>query len=120
MIDASEVLLDPDFVEPFDVRRSTPGTFASGSEGVFQQGYQVLHLIGAIQPPGPDEAKRLKEGVRIDNIRCVWCVDEIKLGDGKTREADVLIFHGGNWRVFKVEDWRTNGYWLAFVEGIVT
>lgn len=116
LIDVSELMDDPEMAQPFTVRRPT-GSF--GNEGIYTKSYKTLALVGPVQPAGPEAAKIVPEGTRLDNLMCFYSVDQLSVGDGKNVEADIVQFQGDSFKVVKVLPWGNNGYWCAYAEGYV-
>lgn len=118
MIDVSELLADPDFARRLTLRRPRATTFTN--EGEAQAAYGEESIVGVVQPASAAELKIMPEGSRLDDVLSVWSAEELRTGDGKTTEPDVLVIDRKSYKVVKCEPWPDNGYWRAFAEGFVT
>lgn len=123
LVDVSELMTDPEFAREFTRRRPT-GTFAA--DGSFSSTYDEAIMMGVVQPANSDDMKTLPEGTRIDNVRVFWVADSegaaaVRIGDGKTFEADVLVLGPELFRVIRAEPRREDGgYFRVWAEGFVT
>lgn len=117
MISVSELLSDPDFCEAFQVIRSS-GSFLN--EGEYTQlPNQTIDMKGAIQPAKQQDIVQFtQEGERLGNLIVVYCNQEIRQSDAKSQESDIVVWHGGQYRVVQARQWRDFGYWQVFAEGI--
>jgi hypothetical protein len=120
VIDVGEVINDPDFARTFTVQRPT-GTLAN--EGVSRKTWSTLDRSGVVQPAEPADLAILPEGTRINNTIKLWCTEELRVGDGKTDSADIVIVDAKKYRVIRSEEWPIAGgagYWKVWAEGFVT
>lgn len=118
MINVAELLTDEDFARRLMLRRPRATTF--DNEGEALASYGETSIIGVIQPATPAELKLMPEGSRLDDVLSVWCAEELRAGDGKTLEPDVLVIDRKSYKVTKCEPWADNGYWRVFAEGFVS
>lgn len=116
MIDVSELMTDPELSRTFTVRRPR-GEFAN--EGEFTSSYKDTLIRGVVQQAKPNDLKFLPEGTRIDDILSVWSAEEMRGGDGKTQEPDVLLIDGAYFKVIRAEPRPDGGYWRVFVQGYI-
>ncbi len=117
MINVAELMTDPDFVQPFTVKRFTAGYV---TEGEFAQNApQVMHLVGAIQHPKPaDLARFASEGERNTAIIKVYCGQKLRDTNGEGQQSDVITWRCEDYRVFECAPWMDNGYWQVFAQKI--
>lgn len=114
-MDVGELMIDPELgARGFTLRRSKPPKFAN--EGVLQPAYGETPMTGIVQPATAREIQLLPEGERLDAVISVWSADELRCGDGKLQQPDVLVIDGELFRVVKCEPWQQGGYWRAFAE----
>jgi hypothetical protein len=117
MIDVSELMTDPDFVQPFTVKRFTAGYMVEGEYA--QNAPQILHLKGSIQQPNSaDKGRFAAEGERNDAIIKVYCAQRLNNTDGEGKQSDVITWQCHEYRVIECRPWVDNGYWLVFAEKI--
>ncbi len=117
MIDVSELMKDPDFVQPLVLKRFAGG-FAV--EGEYAQGVpKPIRILGAIQhPSSSDRARFAAEGERNTAIIKIYCGEKLQDTDGDGKQSDVITWHCEDYRVFECRPWRDNGYWQAFAQRI--
>jgi hypothetical protein len=115
VINVAELLVDPDFVRSFTIKRPT-GSFAN--EGVYSVTYSDLSATGCVQPASPRELQLMPEGSRLGDVIAVWSNVEMRVADGKV-ESDVIVVDSKNYKVVKCEPWPESGYYKALAEGYV-
>jgi len=116
MISVAELMLDPDFVRTFTVRRAR-GAFAD--EGVYSSTYQNMTIVGIVQPASPRELLMLPEGSRLKDVIAVWSNLEMRVADGDKLESDIVVVDGKTYRVIKCEPWPQAGFFKVLAEGYV-
>lgn len=114
MINVGELMIDPDFVRAFTLRRPSLGTFAD--EGVYSTTYGEQSLIGVIQPASPKELELLPEGSRLDEVLAIWSNVEMRVGDGAKVESDVVVHNTKSYRVIKCEPWPEAGFYKVLAK----
>lgn len=118
MIDVSELVVDPDFAQSFQVKRHGAPTLSNEGEAVAT--FTVLDLYGVVQPASQNDViKYLPEGQRQGNFISIWCKDEVRMGNGQAQLPDIVMNHGGVYRVAFSKNWVDNGYWFAIAQGFV-
>lgn len=118
MINLSEIVLNPAFAQPFQIKRLS-GTFAN--EGEFTETNTTIDRYGVIQPAKPDDVlKFLPEGERQGNAIMVHCADEVRMGDGVGLRSDIILWHGEQYRVAFAKPWQDYGYWFVIAVGMAT
>lgn len=113
MIDVSELMTDPDFAQPYSLRRTAAGTYAN--EGEWQRGpLTTLPRVGVIQPASQDDQiKFVPEGERGENAIRVWDAEEIYISDGAGQQSDIILFNGNTYRAAARRPWGGNGYFFV-------
>lgn len=109
MIDVSEILSDPDLCQPFIAQRSS----GEWQAGVYVGTPTDVPLYGAVQSPDAKTLEQVPEGDRVVGARVFWSVSPMY----ETRSeglSDILIYHGVQYRVAKVWNWSSNGYFKAY------
>lgn len=114
MIEISELMTDPDFAQPFVIRRVS-GAFAG--EGEFTRTETTVNASGVIQPASEDDLKMLPEGERSDSAIKVYSKTELRRGDGAGTESDVIEWLGKRYRVMQSKPWQLHGYYFAIATG---
>jgi hypothetical protein len=106
-IDVTELLLDPDFVDPIQViRRAT--TVNQYGENVLVE--TTINTYGSVQPANFKELQRLPESLQAHDVRSFYLNLEI-VQDASTAYPDVLVFKGKRYQV------QTAAPWLNFGAG---
>jgi hypothetical protein len=112
MIDVSENLKDPDLCVPFTVRRST----GSLQAGRYVDTMTPVQLFGSVQVADANTLLQVPEGDRVTGARVFWSTSpmyETRTGDHEGL-SDELVHDGILYRVAKVWNWSTNGFFKAF------
>lgn len=120
MIDVSEVMRDPEFTSAITLRREA-GAYSTdpASTGEWTPSYAETQIVAIVQPASPEELLLLEEGERNKNTISVWSVSELRGGDGKRQQPDVLIVDGRYYRVIRVEPRPDGNYFRAVAQGYV-
>jgi hypothetical protein len=105
--DVSKLTQDPG-MGASSFTRLRPTTTTSG-EGVPSMAYVSSPMIGIVVPAGPAQAKRLPEGVRLDDVRVFHTSFDVSAGDGAAQLPDVLRHGGKSYEVLSVLDLRQVG-----------
>jgi hypothetical protein len=117
VIDVSELMTDTDFVRTITRRRPT-GTRAA--DGSWSQTYVDADILASVQPPEQKEIVPTPEGSRgTEDTVEVWSASEMRMGDGETYEADLLVIDGVTYTVVGNEDWSVNGYYKVLARQFV-
>lgn len=116
-VDVGEIMVDPELVQPFTVKRPTT-TLAN--HGVAATTYQELDLSGIVEPATPQEIAMLPEGERSSEIMNFRCAQELLPGDGKSTTGDLALFGGNKYMVIKSERWGAvgSGYFKATAKAV--
>lgn len=104
-IDVSELLLDPDFIDPVTIIRRTPTVDLYGENKLTEQGSPTF---GSVQPVSGKTLSRMPEALRILNVMSFW-VKGVIVSDGTCRYPDILVFKGNRFAVQAVFDWTNWG-----------
>lgn len=115
MIEVSELMTDPDFAQAFDIIRESV-TLVEGESQVSQ--VTIPGVIGVIQPASREDiVLYAPEGERGDEWISIWCVQEIRDGNGVDKFSDVIVWQGRHHRVRKSKPWNTQGHYRAWAQG---
>lgn len=101
LLDVTEVLTDPLFIDTGLVRRRLAETV--GTDGVAVHTPSTLIFSGSVQPTG-DQAKRLEDGTWHTSAIEVWTKADLISGEVSTT-ADQVQWKGAWYVVMKVLDW---------------
>lgn len=105
MIDVSDLLLDPDFVEPLVLVKRTSTVSQFGENQVSEVKVQA---IGSIQPLTGKDLERLPEALRQRNVRTFWMKTEVAT-DGEAKYLDLIEFQGKRYQVLSSKPWLNWG-----------
>lgn len=111
-IDTSELLVDPDFVDPISVIVRT-STVNSRGENTMEE--QWAHTFGSVQPISGKDLMRLPESLRMENVSSFWMKGCVPLTDNEAYPS-IFVFNGKRFAVRKLMSW--NNWGAGFVEGI--
>lgn len=104
-IDVTELLLDPDFVDPVVLTHRKPLVDNFGQNTLTEQSFQT---VGSVQPISGKTLARLPEALRIANVMSFWIQGTI-VSDGNCQYPDVISFKGVRFAVQMVFDWTNWG-----------
>jgi len=100
-IDVSELMVDPDFVDPMVIIRRTPFVDNLGQNQLKEQGFNTY---GSIQSISGKTLQRIPEALRVANGMSFFVKGQI-IADGTCRYPDILVFNGVRFAVQVVFDW---------------
>lgn len=104
-IDVSDLLSDPDFVDPLTIvhRKSSVDNFG---ENVLQE--FSTSSIGSIQPASGRTLQRLPDALRLANVYDFYVKGTI-ISDGKCLYPDLIVYKGSKYAVQTIMDWSNFG-----------
>lgn len=107
-VDVSELLSDPDFVDPIQVITRFPRINSYGEQSVSES---VIDTYGSVQPANYRTIQKLPEGMRVANV-CSFFFKGRIVASEPGKYASVLVFRGERYQVQTVGDWSNfgNGY----------
>lgn len=111
LIDVSELLTDPDFVDPISIIHRTQVVNSMGENTLTEA---AVCTVGSVQPASGKTLMRLPEALRVANISSFWVKGKI-VADGSTKYPDLLTFRGKRYQVQTVFDW--SNYGQGYCEG---
>ncbi len=111
-IDVSELMSDPDFVDPIQVITRTPSVSEFGENTV--NTVSTLSTIGSVQPASGRALQRLPEALRVANVSSFWFKGQI-IATETSRYPSILVFRGKRYQVQTVMDWSNFG--AGYTEG---
>jgi hypothetical protein len=104
-IDVSDILADPDMVDPIVIIRRSAHVNEFGQNEIQQQGFSAW---GSVQPASGKTLQRLPEAFRVANVMSFWVKGKI-ISDGRDRYPDLLVFGGERYAVQVIFDWTNWG-----------
>ena len=110
-VDVSDLLSDPDFVDPIQVITRTPRTNSLG-EASFSE--CVLNTYGSVQPADFKTVNKLPEALRVANVSSFFFKGEI-VATAPGKYSSVLVFRGQRYQLQTVADYSNWG--RGFTEG---
>lgn len=122
MIDMTELMFDPDFVQPISIEvLRTQGRYDGHGLYLSDGPRQTLMFIMVIQQSSPKDLMALPEGERNGDFITCWSHGELVVADGVSQEqSDVILWREKPYRVVKCADRSDNGFWEAIAQNQVT
>jgi hypothetical protein len=112
MIQIGEVVIDPDFAQPFTILRST----GAWLNGVWKSIQTAIQGYGTIASPTVRELEMLPEGDLAKGAMVFWSAQPIygtHATEGIGGSSDILVWRGHNYRVLDVKQYQDYGYYRA-------
>lgn len=121
MINVAEIVVDPDFAQPYTVYRET-GAFVNYK---FVKNPEVaLPYYGAVYPATQYEINQVPEGDRTSILVCFCSTTDkpfylsreasaSKLTDGKEGISDQIVWQNDRYKIIKIWPYLDFGYWLC-------
>lgn len=110
-IDVSELMSDPDFVDPIRLVTRRPKVNSLGENVLFEQ---VQDTFGSVQPANYRTVQKLPEALRVANVSSFWIKGKIVASE-PGKYASVIVFRGVRYQVQTVADWSNFG--AGYTEG---
>lgn len=104
-IDVTDLVLDPDFVDPVMVIRRGSMISAYGENIITEN---PLHTVASVQPASGKQLERIPESLRIHDVRCFYIKMEI-IQDSTCEYPDILVFRGVRYQVQSTMNWEPFG-----------
>ena len=104
-IDISDVLCDPDMVDPIIHIYRSSCVNSLGQNELTEQGTPTF---GSVQSVSGKTLQRIPEAFRVVGVMSFWIKGKI-ITDGRGRYPDVLVFRGDRYLVQVVFDWTNWG-----------
>jgi len=104
-IDVSDILADPDMVDPIVLihRKTTVDEF--GQNQLTESG---VPTYGSVQPISGKTLQRLPDEFRVANVMSFWVRGKL-VSDGKCQYPDIISFNGQRFAVQTIFDWTNWG-----------
>lgn len=104
-IDVSDLLSDPDFIDPVQVIRRV-ATVNSRGENVIVE--TTIDTFASVQPASSKVIQRLPEALRMADVRSFYLRLEI-VQDSSTAYPDVMVFKGKRFQIQTAAPWGNWG-----------
>jgi hypothetical protein len=104
-IDVTDVLADPDMVDPVVLTHRIPTVDNYGSNQLTEE---AVNTFGSVQSVSGKTLARLPDEYRVANVMSFWIRGKI-IADGKNRYPDLICFNGERYAVQAVFDWTNWG-----------
>lgn len=122
LVDVSELMSDPEFMQAATRRRGTRA-FAVGGEGEITTSYADTSIMVSYQPleeSGESAIDKLPpEGQRGSGaLFWLFSSSELRVDDGDNGLSDVVVVGARAFKVVHVDDWASHGYYVAIAEEI--
>lgn len=111
LVDVSELLSDPDFVDPIEVITRVPTVDGLGQNSVSES---TLSSFGSVQSVSGKELERIPEALRNLDVRSFFFKGTIT-ATSPGKYSSVLVFRGARFQVKHVNDW--SNYGAGYCEG---
>ncbi len=110
-IDVTDLMTDPDFVDPVLLITRTPRVDDYG-RNIFTE--QTQHTVGSVQPASYRTVQKLPEAMRVANVSSFWLKGTI-IASAPGKYSSILVFKGMRYQVQTVADWSNFGQ--GYTEG---
>lgn len=105
--DVSELMLDPDFVDPIEVLRNGVSVGTDGLERITSP-TSFNEVVGSVQPAAGKDLAQLPEAERVEGTLSIWT--SFRLTERtETTQADIVLWQGQHHRVVKILSWSHYG-----------
>lgn len=105
LIDVTELLLDPDFIDAMKVITRIPTVNSLGENAL---GETTLYSVGSVQPASGKTISKLPEAFRVANVSSFWFKGQI-IATAPGQYSSILVFKGVRFQVQTVADWTNWG-----------
>ena len=110
-IDVSELMSDPDLVDPIQLITRFPRVNYLGRQVLSEK---VVDTVGSVQPANYRTVQKLPEAMRVANVSSFWIKGEI-IASEPGKYSSILVFRGQRYQVQTVADWSNFG--RGYTEG---
>ncbi len=112
LVDVTELLVDPDFVDAMQVITRFPAVSSLGENFMKEV---VRNSVGSIQSASGRDVRKLPEAMQQENVSTFWFKGEI-IASATCKYSSVLVFKGTRYQVRHVNDWSNWG--AGWTEGL--
>ncbi len=112
LIDVSDLLVDPDFIDSLTLIHRTFTISQYGENTLVET---TINTVGSVQPASAKQIQRLPEALRTADVRSFFIKAEIQ-SDGASQYPDIISFQGFRYQIQSVAPWLNYG--AGWNEGI--
>ncbi len=105
LIDVSELMVDPDFVNQFSIIHRTANVNDSGENVITEN---TVSAIGSIQAGNGDTLKRLPEAARKEKAITAYTKTELR-ADNCGGYSDIIVWQNQRYQVLIITPWGNYG-----------
>jgi len=104
-IDVSELLLDPDFIDPVQVIHRSTSIDQYGSNVITEVCFPT---VASVQPTTGRDLERLPEALRVKDVRTFYLKADL-VADGDGRYPYVIVYRSQRYQVINTKPWLNWG-----------
>lgn len=112
LIDTTDLLVDPDFVNALSLIHRTPTV---DNYGQLQLSSVTVNTIGSVQPITGKALQRVPESLRVADVRSFWIRGDI-IADGSSQYPDLISYGGQSYAIQITFPWTNWG--AGWTEGV--
>lgn len=105
LVDVTELLHDPDFVDKISLITRTPTVNALGENVISEKS---IESYGSVQPASGKDLLRLPEALRLKDVSIFYFQGEI-IATAPGKYSSILVFNGKRYQVQNILDWSNFG-----------
>lgn len=105
-LDVTELLYDPDFVDPVILIHRTATVDAFGENVLVETSFNT---VGSVQATSGRDMQRLPELLRLANVSTFWIKAEIVTDGFMSKYPDIIVFRYARYQVQQVLNWENFG-----------
>jgi hypothetical protein len=113
----TDVVNDPDIAESFIILRSTGGSFGPGGwtepSPIQLSVYGIVSIADAKTIATLPEADQISEAIVINTETPIFVTRVAGEGTSGPGTSDIVVWNGDKYRVAKVHNYDSRGYWWA-------
>lgn len=104
-LDVSELMTDPDFVDPIQIVRRYPTNNNFGQVSFTEE---TLETVGSVQPANFKTVQKLPESLRVADVSSFW-VKAVITASETDKYPSILVFRGKRYQIQTLADWSNFG-----------
>lgn len=104
-INVSELLSDPDFVDPVQLVTRTSAKNFLGENEITER---AVNTVGSVQPASYKTVQKLPEALRVADVMSFWLKGTI-IATAPGKYSSILVFKCKRYQVQTVADWSNFG-----------
>jgi hypothetical protein len=108
MIDLGDLTVDPDFCEPFVIRRRTGAWGLGGYTGSPAD----TPVLGVAIATNSDDLEQLPEGDKTAGMMTFYCRQPLRVA-AVDQGTDEILWSGNMYKVVEASDWKRHGFYKA-------